>query len=338
MKALFVTAGNPVLSTPNGPALEEALGQLELMVVLDLYVSETSAYADYILPGTAMYEREDAPFFSGTFFAKPFIQVTDAVVPPAGEARPEWKFFDELIRGIIGPLGKLPVAITPKRLLDSIIRTGRDGDKFGLRPNGLSFSRLLKHHPHGYIFAEQQPVGRLSKVVHHKDKKVHLEYPEIYKEIDRLSTRKTDPAYPLRLIGMREIRSENSWMHNSPSLRVARTPHAARMHPEDAAKLGLIHHGLVRLVSKSGSIELTVLVTEDIKSGVVAVPHGWGHKGKGRWQRANKEGGVNINVLASSDPQDLEMLVGSSHLSGIHIRAERVFEATKQINDTGVYA
>lgn len=100
IRALIVSAGNPVLSTPNGPALEEALGELDLMISLDLYVNETNAHADYVLPGTAMYEREDAPIFSMTFFSQPFFQVTEAVVPPAGEARPEWQVLDELARGL----------------------------------------------------------------------------------------------------------------------------------------------------------------------------------------------------------------------------------------------
>lgn len=113
-------------------------------------------------------------------------------------------------------------------------------------------------------------------------------------------------------------------MHNVPSMRAARAPQAARMHPVNAAELGLVHNGMVRLVSKSGAIELPVMVTEDIKPGVVAVPHGWGHKGTGTWRRSNVEGGVNVNELMSTDPRDLEQLAGMSHLNGVRIRAERV--------------
>jgi anaerobic selenocysteine-containing dehydrogenase len=335
IRALVVSAGNPVLSTPNGPALEEALGELDLMVSLDLYVNETNAHAHYVLPGTAMYEREDAPIYSMTFFSQPFFQVTEAVVPPAGEARPEWEFFDELARGLGtravpiklarllvrgGELVRLP--LTPRRLLDALIRTGRRGDRFGLRPGGLSFTTMLRKHPHGVVFAEEQPVGRLAKVVRHRDRKVHLEHEAIAAEVARLAIRAADPAYPLRLIGMRERRSENSWMHNAPALAGGRPPHAARLHPKDAAPLGVADGDLIRLVSKSGAIELPVLLTEDLRPGVVAVPHGWGHKGTGGWRVANQNPGANVNELASSDPADLEPLVGMSHLSGIPVRAE----------------
>ena len=335
IRALIVSAGNPVLSTPNGPALEEALGELDLMISLDLYVNETNAHADYVLPGTAMYEREDAPIYSMTFFSQPFFQVTEAVVPPAGEARPEWEVLDELARGlgtraVPFKIGRLLVRggelvrqpLTPHRLLDALIRTGRRGDRFGLRPRGLTFTSMIRQHPHGVVFAKEQPVGRLAKVVRHKDHKVHLDHDVIAAEVARLATRAADPAYPLRLIGMRERRSENSWMHNAPALAGGRPKHAARMHPKDAAPLGLADGDIIRLVSKSGAIELPVLLTDDLRAGVVAVPHGWGHKGTGGWRTANENPGVNVNELASSDPKDLEPLVGMSHLSGIPVRAE----------------
>lgn len=118
-------------------------------------------------------------------------------------------------------------------------------------------------------------------------------------------------------------------MHNVPALRAARPPHAARMHPDDAAELGILHHTTVRLVSRAGAIELPVLLTEDIKRGVVAVPHGWGHRSRAGCRTAKHEGGANVNLLASTEPADLEQLAGMSHLSGIPIRGERV--ATREV-------
>ncbi|CAM3766815.1 molybdopterin-dependent oxidoreductase [Smaragdicoccus niigatensis] len=337
IKAMFVSAGNPVLSTPGGPALEKALDGLDLMVAVDLYVNETNRHADYVLPSTAMYEREDFAIASQTYYIKPFLQATAAVVPPAGEARPEWQIYDEIARGLgtrpvplkAGRFGArlaefARVPLTPTRLLDSLIRLGPKGDLFGLRRGGLTLERLITRYPHGIVLADRQPVGRLRKVVRHRDRKVHLDHPEIRADVARLQARQDDPDYPLHLIGLRELRSENSWMHNVPSMRAARAPQAARMHPDNAAELGLVHNGMVRLVSKSGAIELPVMVTDDIKPGVVAVPHGWGHKGTGTWRRSNVEGGVNVNELMSTDPRDLEQLAGMSHLNGVRIRAERV--------------
>lgn len=333
IKAMFVGAGNPVISVPDGDALEAALPQLDLMVSIDLYVNETGQYADYVLPATAMYERDDLPMFASSIYAKPFLQVTDAVVSPAGEARPEWEILSEIARRakqsptrarISRALGKRGIGLNPRLIRSLMVRTGPHGDMFGVRRGGLNVNKLKTKYPHGILLADEQPTGWLRDgVIRHKDNLLHLHHDEIRSEMASLQARRADPAFPLRLIGMREIRSENSWMHNSKILRAARPAHAARMHPDDAEALGLAQHSRVRLTSKSGEIELPVLITEDIKAGVVAVPHGWGHGGKSRWSRAKREGGANSNLLASSDPADLEQLSGSSHLSGIPIRAER---------------
>ncbi|MGB2710093.1 MAG: molybdopterin dinucleotide binding domain-containing protein, partial [Conexibacter sp.] len=150
--------------------------------------------------------------------------------------------------------------------------------------------------------------------------------PAIAEEAARLAARADDDAaFPLRLIGMRELRSENSWMHNAPLLLRGGRTQLARMHPRDAAAIGLEEGAPVRLTSRHGAIELPVTLTEDLKQGVVAVPHGWGHKGTGTWRRANAaagDGGVNVNLLTSSDPADLERLAGMAVLNGVPVRAD----------------
>ncbi|MFI8975264.1 molybdopterin-dependent oxidoreductase [Nocardia asteroides] len=340
VRALFVTCGNPVLSIPDGPSLVKALGGLDLMVSIDLYITETNKYADFILPGSAMYEREDLPVLNGSYYLQPFLQATPAVVPLRGEARLEadifqmigeamgrWPFPNRFVRSIFNVCSRLGRPITPRRVLDILIRLGRNGDRFGLRRGGLNLERLLNDHPHGVLLEDRVGVGRVKSVIRHKDKRVHLDHPEIHDEVARLGERVFDPEFPLLLIGQREPRSENSWMHNVARLRSARAPHGARMHPRDVAALGLSHFDPIRLVSRTGQIELPVIVTDDISPGVVAVPHGWGHVG-GSWQRSNNEPGANVNELASADPAYVEKLSGTTHLSGIPVRAERTERQT----------
>ena len=337
IRAMVIAAGNPVLSTPGGQHLADALDELDLVVALDLYITETSAHAHYVLPATAMYEREDVMLLIQPFYPKPFVQATEALVPAPGEARPEWEVIDEIVRGLgtrALPTRALRVAakaadivrrpITPRAMLNALIRIGRGGDRFGLRRRGLTFDKLVKDNPHGILFADKPAFGRLRKVIRHRDGKVHLDHPGIWSEIQRLQRRDDNPDFPLFLIGMRELSSENSWMHNVAQLRAARPAHAARMHPLDAEELGVANTETVRLVTKYAAIELPVLITEDIHRGVIAVPHGWGHKGKGRWTTANREGGVNVNELMSTVPADLDPLSGISHLNGVRIRVERV--------------
>ena len=331
IRALFVSAGNPVLSVPDGGALERALGQLDLFVSLDFYVNETNRHADYVLPTTTLYEREDVPLAFLGFFTQPFIQLTEAVVPPPGEARQEWEIIDAIARRIgVAPysmpalrrLARLGVRLTPRRILDLLIRTGPEGDLFGLRRSGLSLERLRRH-PHGLVLGDQIATRVLRRKLRTPGKRVRLWGPEIAGELDRVrSANGHDPDFPLLLIGMRELRSHNSWMHNAPLLMRGGRVQALRVHPDDAAAGGIEDGGLVRLESKSGSVEVPVKVTDEMSPGTVALPHGWGHRGG--WRLANEHAGTNVNLLSSSDPDDLERLAGMAHLNGIPVRVERV--------------
>lgn len=331
MRALIVSAGNPVLSVPGATALDAALDELDLLVCVDLYVSETGRKADYVLPATTFLEREDFPLPFLQNYLTPYVTWTDAVVPPRGEARQEWRVIDELATrmGIgIGALApqrfahRLGLRPSPHLIVDALLRTGPHGDRFGLRPGGLNLRRL-RENPHGIVLADHQPTGRLRRRITHPDRRVHLAPDEIAAEIESLRTAPPAPAdLPLRLIGLREPRSHNSWMHNAPSLMRART-HTARLHPQDAARQGLKDGDLCEITSAHGTVSLPVTITDEITPGVVAVPHGWGHQGGG-WRVANANGGVNVNVLASPEPDDLEKLAGMARLNGIPVKVGSV--------------
>ena len=204
-----------------------------------------------------------------------------------------------------------------------LLRVGPYGDRFGLRRKGLS-PRRLRDNPHGIVLAEHPTTGLRQKAVLLPESKARLDPPEIVDELARLGDRHIDdPAYPLRLIGLREIRSHNSWMHNSPTLmKGAARVHAARVSPADADAAGVSDGDVVRIRSAHGEIETIARVTDEVGPGTVAVPHGWGHRGG--WQRANAAGGVNVNRLTSSDPADVERLAGMTHLNGVPVALERV--------------
>ena len=326
IRALFVSSGNPVLSVPNGDELEPALDELDLMVSLDLYVNETNAHADYVLPATTMYERDDFPIAFQTLQTTPFRQATERVVAPRGEAREEWTVIRDLMRALwrekplLGVLSRLD----PMRLVDAMVRLAEGGDRFGLRRGGLSLGKLLRDHPRGKIVRPHLKAGTMRDVVTFRDRKVRLDVAQVRDEVADLRSRTVDAERPLLLIGMRELRSENSWMHNALLLLRGGRRHLARMHPADAEAIGAAEGDVIRIASATAAIELPVTLTEDLMLGVVAVPHGWGHKGTGGWRNANaahdgESGGVNVNLLMSTDPGDLERLAGMAHLNGVPV-------------------
>jgi anaerobic selenocysteine-containing dehydrogenase len=333
LRALFVSAGNPVLSVPNGPKLEQALGRLDLFVSLDLYVNETNRNADYVLPATTWLEREDMPVAYLNLFFKPFVQYTESVVAPAGEARQEWEVIDELSRRIgitpssIPPvrlLGRVGLRLKPRQILSLAVRTSAAGDLFGLRPGGLNLAKL-RDRPNGLLLGPHIQTGVLPRKLQHRDRRVNLAPPSIVEEVGSLAAATSeadDPAFPLRLIGMRELRSHNSWMHNSPKLMRGRLPHALRVHPDDADSSGLGTGDLAQLTSKTGALRVPVHVTDEMTPGTVALPHGWGHRGG--WSLANEHAGANINELTSSATDDIERLAGMAILNSIPVRLERL--------------
>jgi anaerobic selenocysteine-containing dehydrogenase len=337
IKAMFVSAGNPILSVPNGDELESAFESLDLSVALDFYVTETTSRCDYILPVTTMYERDDFPFTFQAFQATPFRQATAAVVAASGQARTEWDIIDDLAARLAAAsplfrtLGFVRKALklfgselSPRVMIDGLVRMSQGGDRFGLRRGGLSLRGLTEQHPHGVVVAPHIHTGVLRDAVAYLSRRIRLEHPDIRAEVDKLVRGDHPDGYPLRMIGMREPRSENSWMHNSPLLMRGERVQRALMHVDDAADLQIYDGDLVRVSSPYGEITIGVTTTKDLMAGVIAVPHGWGHKGTGTWRLANRAGGANVNRLTSSEPADVESLSGMAWLTGVPVRVERV--------------
>ncbi len=294
IRAMFVSAGNPVLSVPNGDELAAALEETELTVAIDLYVTDTARHADFVLPATTFLEREDFPLPFLTLHTTPFVQMTEAVVEPRGEARQEWEIIEEISKRI----GVVPDASAAARRLG----------KFGLKLTPAPPARPAA--PHRPRRRPLRPPPR-----RHQPEEAGEEAPrrgarrvpasrtcsprrsastaagcastrrEILEELERLGAQNGhDPEFPLRLIGLRELRSHNSWMHNAALLMRGGREHTARIHPDDAAARDRGRRAVpdqlpARLDRDPGATSPT-----RSPAGTIAVPHGWGHRGGG-WRR-----------------------------------------------------
>jgi len=331
VRALVVTAGNPVLSMPNGNELAEAMKQLEVSVAIDFYMNETAARCDYFLPATTFLEREDIPLAHQNLMLEPYVQWTDAVIPPVGEARHEWQILSDIGAAMGLPFMNNPVLdrirnvakwlgrpLSAAGVADLAIRTGPHGDRFLPWRNGLSVQNI-RAHPHGLRLPENR-TGVLAEKIRHPDGKVHLWNEHLACDVARLRASigaTNDPR--LRLIGRRDQRSHNSWMHNVARLMDSNRCEL-RIHSSDAKRLGIVAGDRVSLASDIGEIEVTAAVSDDVMPGVVCMPHGWGHEPSAGTVAAAKPG-ANCNVLI--DRRVIEPLSGMSFLNGVPVTVRK---------------
>lgn len=353
VRALITVAGNPIVSTPNSGRLERAVEGLDFMLSIDIYVNETTRHADVILPAPEPLEKAHYDLAFYQLSARNIANFSPAVFEREGPA--EWEVFMRLAGVIAGQgpnadvelfdgmviqtliqrevgdpasrvagrnaselLEALEPRHGPERVLDFMLRAGPYGDGFGTDPEGLTLD-LLEQSPHGIDLGPLQP--RLPDVLRTASGKVELAPEPIVADLDRLrAALARERNGGMVLIGRRQLRSNNSWMHNLPALVKGKESCTLHIHPDDAERLGLAdgEHALVR--SAAGSLEAPVETTEDIMPGVISIPHGWGHGAEGvRMSVASAHAGVNSNVLA--DESVVEPLSGNAVLNGIPVEA-----------------
>ena len=326
LRALIGMSSNLVTSAPGSAATAAALDQLDLMVWLDPYVTETSRHAHWILPPTLWLEREQMPIFTQSQATVPHAQWVAPVVPPRGDARDDAWILDRLAAELgLAPasipgaqlLGRLGIRPRPATLIDLALRLGKYGDLFGLRRHGLSRRKLMA--TDGAVkLADECPTGVLASKIHHRDGRVHLHHPEMAVEVERMIGEPAgDPAYPLRLFSVRELRSHNTWLHNVPRLMAGDRRCRAMVHPADASSAALVDGEEVALRSPWGTISVPVKLTDEVVRGSVGLTHGWGHRGG--WRTAVRAGGSNYNQLTPSDPGEIDQPSGNAFFNGIPV-------------------
>ncbi|WP_158879929.1 molybdopterin oxidoreductase family protein [Amycolatopsis anabasis] len=314
IRALITSAGNPVLSTPNGARLDRALAGLDFMVSIDPYLNETTRHADVILPPTVHLERSHYELALANFSVRNTAKYSPAIFPRAPDQRHDWEICLELATRVLGggsAVRALARRLGPEALLELGLRAGPHGLR-KLR-GSLSLARLKKQ-PHGV------DLGPLERRLPGRAKKIDLA-PRLYlDDLPRLRARlERQPADELLLIGRRQLRSNNSWMHNSPRLVKGKPRCTLLIHPEDAARRGLADGDTTTLSSRAGEIEVPVEVTDSIMPGVVSLPHGWGHHRPGvRLRVASEHAGVSVNDV--TDEHFIDELTGTSAVSGLPVR------------------
>lgn len=354
IRALIVLAANPVLSAPDGDRLDRALADgLDFMVSVDPYLNETSRHADVLLPPPPPSQSAHFDFAFNTLAVRNQVRYTRPAVPLDADRMDESEILARLVLAVSGTHGAEPDAVDamvidrtlgktvtdphspvhgrapaelaaaltgrtgPERRLDLMLRLGPYGDGFGADPDGLTLERLLAH-PHGIDLGPL--TSRIPQVLTTRSGRVELLPAPIAADLPRLRDAlagRTDPD-ALVLIGRRHLRSNNSWMHNVAALAGGSNVCTLQMHPEDAARLGLADGAAATVTADGGELTAPVEITDGVRTGVVSLPHGWGHSRPGtRMSVAAARPGVNVNQLL--DGTRLDPLSGTAVLNGIPV-------------------
>lgn len=313
IRALVTVAGNPVLSTPNGRQLEQALDGLQFMVSIDLYINETTRYADLILPSTSALENDHYDTTFNMFAVRNVSRFNRAILPKPQGALHDWEIFVGLAQAFAGMTGKeLKPTMAPAQMIDFGLRAGRYGDG---SPHRLSLASL-NDHPHGVDLGPLK--ANLAPRLKTANQRVQAAPPAILADLARFAALQVPPVDELLMIGRRHVRSNNSWMHNFHRLVKGKPRHQLLMHPNDLAARGLVDGQRVRVSSRVGEIEVEVLGSLEMMPGVVSLPHGWGHARPGvRMGIATAQPGASANDL--TDECQLDELSGNAALNGVPV-------------------
>ena len=309
VRALVTVAGNPVLSTPNGRQLDDALATLDFMASLDFYINETTRHAHIVLPPTAPLEHDHYDLTFNLFAVRNVARYNAPVLPKPQDALHDWEIQQRLAVALAGRLGtELRPAPEPRQILDFGLKAG---------PYDLSLA-ALEAAPHGLDLGPLEPA--FPERLKTKDGRIDCA-PEPLMAALASAIAKLLSAQPagLVLIGRRDIRTNNSWMHNSARLVKGKPRCRLFMNPADLGPRGLSHGQRVRITSRAGSVDIEVEATDDIMPGVVSLPHGWGHGRTGiRLGIAAQHAGVSVNDL--TDDRFSDAVSGNAALNGVPVQ------------------
>jgi anaerobic selenocysteine-containing dehydrogenase len=323
IRALLTFAGNPVLSLPSGRRLGRALDGLEFMVSIDPYLNETTRRAHLVLPPTFGLERDHYPLLHHALAVRNTAKYAPALFTPPPGVRPEWWITNQLLARLLrlrGPLNGLAgsafraagARLEPRGLLRLMLGLER---RVSLR--------TLEANPHGIDLGPLEP--RLFEVATLPGGRLELVPERLATDLARLEERlsASGDAPALLLIGRRQVRSNNSWMHNSLRLVKGKNRCTLLMHPTDAAARGLAGGQRVRIAASGGAVDAELEVSAEMMPGVVSLPHGWGHDDDGaRLGVARARPGVSVNDII--DDARVDRASGASSVNGVPVEVSAV--------------
>ncbi|MBU2498156.1 MAG: molybdopterin-dependent oxidoreductase [Proteobacteria bacterium] len=275
IKALIVGGGNPAVTIPDSEKYRKALEKLDLVVVMDLVMSETAKMADIVLPASSFFEQSGIGDFPPVaMHGLPYVMLRKKVIEPLGESWPDWKIWSEMGRRM-GYEATFPWK-TDEEMIEML-----------LEPSGITLKQL-QDKPAGFFYTEKQYGRYKEKGFRTPTGKVEI-FSETFKDagfdplpvpIEPSQSGVRDPElakeYPLILItGAREVAYIHGQLRHLPELRRIAPEAEMEIHPVTAGKYGVLDGEKVIVETKKGKIKIKAKLTEDIAEQVVSIPHGW---------------------------------------------------------------
>jgi anaerobic selenocysteine-containing dehydrogenase len=334
IRGLVTLAGNPVLSTPNGARLERSIAGLDFMVSIDFYLNETTRHAHLLLPPSGPLEHAHFDVAFHAIAVRNTVKYSPAIFAIGEHQRHDHQILVGLERRLLERRGAPLLAraevlareqLGPEGILAVGLRAGPWGFGGGLRQGlrGMSLAKL-KASPHGIDLGALTPCLP-DRLPARRDGAAHIDLaPEPFvADIARCRDELARVQDPFVLIGRRQLRSNNSWMHNVVKLMAGKPRCTLIIHPDDAGRIGLADGQSVRVSSRIGSVVAPAQLDDGIMPGVVSLPHGFGHHRAGTGQSvAAAHAGVSINDI--TDEGRVDALSGVAAFSGVPVQLEAV--------------
>lgn len=313
IRGMVTICGNPVLSTPNGRKVDEALESLDFMLSIDIFLNETTRHADLILPPTSSLNHDHYDQVFNAFAVRNVARFNAGIWPRPDDERYDWEIFDELGVRLAQRLGRDPKRmVSTADVIEALLAKGT---------HGVSLA-TLREAPHGIDLGPLQP--SLYQRLETPDRKVHCAPAPVLADVARFlaetqvhAGQKERAQGTFTLIGRRHLRSNNSWMHTSHRLIKGKARDQLMMHPDDLASLGLTDGQSVEVRAAAGSVRIPVQATDTLMRGVVSLPHGFGHNRPGtRLGLAEQNAGVSYNDLTSAA---IDAVSGNAAMNGVEV-------------------
>lgn len=275
IKALIVAGGNPAVTIPDSTKYKQALEKLDLVVVIDVVMSETAEMADIVLPASSFLEQSGIGDFPPVaMHGLPYVMLRKKAIEPVGESWPDWNIWSELGRRM--GYGEYFPWKTDEEMTEML-----------LEPSGITLKQL-QDKPEGFFYTQKQYGRYKEKGFRTPSGKIEI-FSETFKDAgfdplpahreptqSPIATTALAKEYPLILItGARTLEYIHGQLRHIPELRRIAPEALMEIHPSTAAQYGVVDGERVFVETKKGKIKIRAKLTEDIAPQVVSIPHGW---------------------------------------------------------------